>query len=101
MGRKKNPKSEKILIEFKKLKRRASTRTKIYKDLANKFRVTEAYVRLLVSRAGLTSREHSLMYAFSVEEEEALANVCIACASGETVHYSRLYCDCEYFQRKN
>jgi len=80
MGRKKNPKSEKILIEFKKLKRRASTRTKIYKDLANKFRVTEAYVRLLVSRAGLTSREHSLMYAFSVEEEEALANVCIAYA---------------------
>ena len=72
--------SEKILKELKMLKRRASTRTSVYRYLAEKYEVTEAYVRLLASRAGLTSREHSLMCAFSEEEEDALFKVCIAYA---------------------
>ena len=78
MGRKKNPKRELILREIKKYKRRASTRRNLYPFLAEKYEVSRAYVRLVASRAKLTSREHSLMCVFSEEEEDALVKVCIA-----------------------
>jgi len=57
--------------------RRASTRRNLYAFLAEKYKVTEAYVRLVVFRSKLTSREHSLMCVFFVEEDDTSAKVCI------------------------
>ena len=60
--------------------RKSSTRTNVVRFLAEKYEVTEAFVRLVLSRAGLTCRTHSLMCVFSQEEEDALVSVCIAYA---------------------
>ena len=50
MGRNKNPKRELILRVLKKYMRRASTRRNLYAFLAEKDKVTEAYVRLVASK---------------------------------------------------
>ena len=65
------------LYEFKKLRRRASTRDNLYKYLSAKYGIKVSSIRAAASRAGLTNKATSLKIIFSKEEEEALTEVCI------------------------
>jgi len=68
---------KKALMEFKKYRHIASWRSTAYRYLAGKYNLKESSIRSAASRAGLTSKAASLNHIFSVEEEEALVEVCI------------------------
>ena len=55
----------------------ASTRTEAYKRLAEEYGVSVAAIKTAASRACLTLPPHSLQYSFTIEEEDAIAAICI------------------------
>ena len=77
MGRPESAGKKFLLKEIRKKRRRSSTRRHLYSRLSQVTGYSEGNLRVMASRAHLTSRTHSLMCAFSEEEEEALLNVCI------------------------
>ena len=67
----------------------ASTRRGAYAKVAEEFGVSVGAIKMMASRAGLTSRVHSLQYSFAKKEEEGIVAICIKYARrGEplTVH---------------
>lgn len=80
MGRPERAGKQLLLKEFRQRKRRSLTRYKLYDKLSQETGDSKGSLRATASRAGLTSRAHSLMCTFSEEEEDALVNVCVAFA---------------------
>ena len=80
MGRPKGAGKGVLLKEIRKRKRRSLTIYKLYDKLSEETGASKGSIRVVASRAGLTSPAHSLMYSFSEEEEDALVNVCVAYA---------------------
>ena len=80
MGRPEGAGKGVLLKEIRERKRSSLTRYKLYDDLSKETGASKGSIRVAASRAGLTSRAHSLMCTFSEEEEEALVNVCVVYA---------------------
>ena len=58
------------LYELQKLRRKASTRVNLYRNLAEKYGIKESSIRAAASKAGLTSKSTSLKYTFSERERK-------------------------------
>ena len=67
----------KVLERVEELKSSPITRRGSYSTTAKETGKSVASVKMAASRAGLTSPEHNLKHAFSMEDELALVNVCI------------------------
>ena len=70
-------KRKKLLYKLKLYAKRAHTRKGAYALISRNTGRTVNSLRVAASREGLTSRRHSLQFAFSEKEEEALVTACI------------------------
>ncbi len=68
---------EKCFERLREYMSNASTRRGAYARVAEEFRVSVSAIKMAASRAGITSRSHSLRYSFSVEEEQDIKTFCI------------------------
>lgn len=61
---------------IKKYMDNASTRDEAYTRAARRFHTSVAAIKMFASRYHLTSKEHSMQYAFSAKEEEGIVAFC-------------------------
>ncbi len=74
MKRKDREKCLNKLIEYMS---KASTRTEAYARVAKEFGTSIAAIRMMASRAHLTSKAHSMRCSFTIEEEDSIVQICI------------------------